>query len=267
MQSPSLLRMPSRSFEYLSSSDQVILTNIFHAYENTCTVAKNTTFQNFPAIQHTSMHAFIDEMSSEIQITIEYLKLIPEFNNLIMDDKVRLIRNHIGTIIHINEPLLIPVPPVNLVGAWTNLFGLNTTKSIFKRNQIIEQYLCDPIILKVVLIILILSSSNSRNIDYIDIDQICDDSLSIFIAQNIYVELLWKYILSRSPNERNAVKFFNRLIMFILYAQNLHLHLDGYINSLTHEIKQMEPMMQNMWLRTDNNEDMNEVIIAQDVSS
>ncbi|CAF4752849.1 unnamed protein product, partial [Rotaria sp. Silwood2] len=150
------------------------------------------------------MHAFIDEMSSEIQITIEYLKLIPEFNNLIMDDKVRLIRNHIGTIIHINEPLLIPVPPVNLVGAWTNLFGLNTTKSIFKRNQIIEQYLCDPIILKVVLIILILSSSNSRNIDYIDIDQICDDSLSIFIAQNIYVELLWKYILSRSPNERNA---------------------------------------------------------------
>ncbi|CAF4777721.1 unnamed protein product, partial [Rotaria sp. Silwood2] len=106
MQSPSLLHMPSRSFQYLSSSDQVILTNIFHAYENTCTVAKNTTFENFPAIQHTSMHAFINEMSSVIQTTIEYLTLIPEFNNLIMDDKVRLIKNHMGTILHINEPLL-----------------------------------------------------------------------------------------------------------------------------------------------------------------
>ncbi|CAF3340775.1 unnamed protein product [Rotaria sp. Silwood1] len=266
MQSPSLLRMSSSSLQYLSSSDQVVLTNIFHAYENTCGVAKNTIFQNFPAIEHTSMHEFINEMSSEIEITIEYLKLIPEFNKFIIDDKIRLIKNHMGTILHINEPLMLPTPSINLIGAWTNLFGVDITKCIFKRNKIIEQYLFDPILLKIVLIILIFSSSNSRNINYIDIDLICDDSLFIFLAQNIYVELLWKYLLSRSSNERDAVKFFNRLIMFILYAQNLHLEMDDYVDSLKDEIQQMEPMMQSMWPKTNDDEDNNDVTIIQDIS-
>ncbi|CAF1465124.1 unnamed protein product, partial [Rotaria sordida] len=236
IQSPSLLRMSSNSIQYLSSSDQVLLANIFHAYENTCIVAKNTTLQNLPTVQHTSLHEFVNEMSSEFHVSIEYLKLIPEFNNLIMDDKVRLIKNHIGTIVHINQPLMLPGPPINLVVSWTNLFNLNITKSLLKRHKIIEPYIFDPIILKVILIILVLSSGNCRNIDYLDINLICDDSLSIFRAQNIYVELLWKYILSRSPDEKNAVKFFNRLMIYILYAQNLHLDIDDSVDSLRHEI-------------------------------
>ncbi|CAF2734091.1 unnamed protein product [Rotaria sp. Silwood2] len=262
MQSPSLHRMPSSSIKYLSSSEQVLLTNIFNAYETTCTVAKNTTLQNLPTVQHTSMHALVNEMCSEFQVSIEYLKLIPEFNNLIMDDKVRLIKNHIGTIVHINEPLMFQMPPTNLIGSWTSVFGLDITKRLFKRHQIIEQYIVDPIILKVLLIILVLSSSNCRYTDYTDMDLICDDPLSIFKAQNIYVELLWKYILLHSTNEQHAAKFFNRLMIYILFAQNLHLEIDYYISCLKHEIKQMNPMIQSMWLKTDNEEDMN---IFQDV--
>ncbi|CAF5010885.1 unnamed protein product [Rotaria sp. Silwood1] len=264
MQSPSLLRMPSRSIQCLSSSDQVRLVNIFNAYEKTCTVAKNTTLKNLPTVQHTSIHEFINEMSSEFLISIEYLKLIPEFNNLIMDDKVRLIKNHIGTIVHINEPLMLPVPPSNLIGTWINIFNFDTTKLLMKRHQIIQQYIIDPILLKIVLIILVLSSSNCRNINHIDVNLICDDPLSIFLAQNIYVELLWKYILSHSLNEQHAVKYLNQLMMFILFAQNLHMEIDDYINHFKHEIKQMEPMMQSLWPGTDNENDMN---IAQDVIS
>ncbi|CAF4324041.1 unnamed protein product, partial [Rotaria sordida] len=157
----------------------------------------------------------------------------------------------------VNEPLIIPVPPINLVVSWTNILGIEMSERLLKRNKIIEQYIFDPVILKVILIILVLSSGNCRNIDYIDMNQICDDSLSIFRAQNIYVELLWKYILSRSPGEKHAVKFLNKLMMFLLYAQNLHLHLDYYVHSLKDEIKRMEPIMQSMWPRIDNEEDMN----------
>jgi hypothetical protein len=78
-------------------------------------------------------------------------------------------------------------------------------------------------------------------------DQICEDTLSIYYAQNIYVELLWKYILSRSSTELNAVKFFNKLIQFLLYLLNVHSLVDGYINNLSNEIEQMEPLMQSMW--------------------
>ncbi|CAF2346987.1 unnamed protein product [Rotaria sp. Silwood2] len=266
MRPPSLLRMTTNSAQWLSSTDQVLLGNIFNAYENTCTVARNTTLRNFPAVQHTSMHGFVNEMSSEFHVSIEYLKLVPQFNNLILDDRIRLIRNHIGTIIHINEPLMHPVAPINLVVTWNNILGFDITKRLLARHQIIEQYLVDPIILKVILIILVFSSSNSRNIDHTDMDLICDDSLSIFAAQNIYVELLWKYLLSCSPNEKYAVKFFNKLMMYILFAQNLHLEIDDYVDSLKHEIEQMNPMMQSMWPRTDDQEDIHNMTIGQDIT-
>jgi hypothetical protein len=84
-------------------------------------------------------------------------------------------------------------------------------------------------------------------------DQICEDTLSIYYAQNIYVELLWKYILSRSSTELNAVKFFNKLIQFLLYLLNVHLLVDGYINNLSNEIEQMEPLMQSMWPKPSKN--------------
>jgi hypothetical protein len=96
-----------------------------------------------------------------------------------------------------------------------------------KRHKIVEQYIFDPILLKLVLIILILSSSDGRNHDNTDIDEICDDTLVIYVAQNIYIELLWRYILSRSSSEENTVKFLNKLMMFILYVQKLDLYIDG----------------------------------------
>ena len=42
-------------------------------------------------------------------------------------------------------------------------------------------------------------------------DHIYDNTQVIFASQNHYVELLWRYIISRVPSEREAVKFFNKL--------------------------------------------------------
>jgi len=60
------------------------------------------------------------------------------------------------------------------------------------------------------------------------------------------------------------VKFLNKLIMFILYVQRLDLCIDGYISSLHDEVKQMEPMMRNMWPKEPNEENMTNINIAQD---
>lgn len=266
MQPISLLRITANSDRWLSSIDQTVLTNVFHTYENTCVIAQNTTLKSFPVVAHTSMHGFVNEMSSEFEVSISYIRMVPHFHKLTIDDKVRLIKNHIGTIIHINEPLMHPVAPTNLILTWNNLFGLEITKELLKRHRIIEQYMVDPIVLKIILIILVLSSGNSRNTNEIDMDVICDDTLSIFAAQNVFVELLWKYILSRSANERSAVKFFNRLMMYILYTQSLHLRIDDYVNSLKQEIQKMKPIMQNMWPKEDNEEIIDDMTIAQDVT-
>jgi hypothetical protein len=250
--------------QYLSPSDQTVLANIFNAYENTCIAAKNNRFPHFPVIQHKRIHEFLNEISSVLPVFIEYFKHIPEFASIAMDDKLRLVKYHFGTMIGINESLMYPVTSSNLMITWRTLFGPNITGLLLKHNQMIAEYLVDPILLKLVLIILILSSGKSRNHDSTDIDQICDDTLSIYIAQSIYVELLWRYILSRSSTDADAVKFLNKLIMFILYVQRLDLYIDGYISSLKDEVKQMEPIMKSMWPKEYNEENMTNTNIAQD---
>jgi hypothetical protein len=203
----------------------------------------------------------LNELSLIFPAFIEYFKYIPEFANIAMDDKIRLVKDHFGDMININEPLMHPVTSSNLVITWRTVFGVDITARLLKRNQIIEQYIFDPILLKLLLIILVLSSDSSRNLANTDIDRICDDTLSIFAAQNIYVELLWRYILSRSSSERDAVKFFNKLTMFILYTKNLNSYISGYIDTLKDEVKQMKPIIQTIWPRKDG-EDVTDINIA-----
>jgi len=265
MQPPSLLRITQNTVQHLSPSDQIILANIFYAYENTCIAAKNSQLQCYPAIQHTSLHAFFNGISAIFPVVIDYFKHIPEFAKIPMDDKLRLVKNHLGDIANINEPLIYGVTQSNLIVTWTNLFGLDITRRLLKRNQIIEQYLFDPILLKLVLIILVLSSSSGRHLDSTDIDEICDDTLVIYAAQNVYVELLWRYILSRALSEGDAVKFLNKLMMLILYMQSVHRCMDEYINNLSDEVKQMEPIMQSMFSKKDDEEKIIDINIDEGI--
>jgi len=158
MQPPSLLQITQSSIQCLSSSDQVVLANIFNAYENTCIAAQKTQFQCYPSVQHTSVHELLNELSLIFPVFIEYFKYIPEFANIAMDDKIRLVKDHFGDMMNINEPLMHPVTSNNLIVTWTTVFGVDITARLLKLNQIIEQYIFDPILLKLLLIILVLSS-------------------------------------------------------------------------------------------------------------
>jgi hypothetical protein len=74
------------------------------------------------------------------------------------------------------------------------------------------------------------------------------DPLVILAGQNVYVELLWRYLLSRLPSERDAVKFFNKLIIDLLLLQRTSLLVEHYICNLNEEIDRMNPLMQSLWL-------------------
>jgi hypothetical protein len=258
--------MPIFAVQCLSSSDQVILANIFNAYENSCIVARNTHFPTFPVIQHTSIHGFLNEIELLFPAFIDYFKHIPEFDQIVMDDKVRLVKNHFGIMLNINEQMMHPVTSSNLIITWTNIYGVDTAARLWKRNKILEQFLFDPILLKVVLIVLVLSSSNARMLESTDIDQICDDPLSIYFSQNIYVELLWRYILSRAVTQEDAVKFFDKLMLCILHMNNLHMFVYSYISHFKEEVKQMKPIMRNMWLKMDDEEIITDIDIAHNVT-
>lgn len=266
MRTPVLLRMPPNTYECLSPADQVVLANIFYAYEDTCILAKNTQFQLFPVTQHTSIHEFFNEVALLFPVFINYFKHIPEFASIPMDDKIRLVKNHFGIMLNINEPLMHPVTSSNLIATWTNIYGVDIATRLLRRNHILEQFLYDPILLKLILVILVLSSSNGRLLADTDIDQLCDYPLSIYHAQNIYLELLWRYLLSRLAKEEDTVRYFNKLMLCILHMKNLHMYVYSYIHTFINEVKQMEPLMKSMWPLPDDDEFTEVDIVVNEVT-
>ncbi|CAF0866080.1 unnamed protein product [Rotaria sordida] len=237
---------------YLSQSDQILLENIYNAYESTCMVVKNSQHPDFPSRKHTQLFEYLNEYSSIHKVLIEYFKIIPEFNSLCMYDKICLIRNQFGVIININEAIIHPGITTNLVVSLSNVYGVHITNRLLKSIERIIPFTHDPIVLKLLLIIVTFCSGNYRNRGDNDMDQICNDTLSVCFAQNIYVELLWKYVLSRSSTEFDVVKFFDKLVQFLLYLLDVHLLVDGYINNQIHDIEQMAPLMQSMWPKPTN---------------
>jgi hypothetical protein len=224
----------------------MLLTNILGAYEQAC---ENRKIQNlyFPSREHTSPHTFFNEYQDREITLIEYFKLIPEFNRLSIDDKVRLIRNHFGTMYYINEPILVQYKSNKLVSSLHNSFHTKLAIDMLHSIDLMFTYAHDPLLLKLILIVRSLSSSINRYRYDTDMDRIFDDTRAIFAGQNIYVELLWRYILYRTQSEQDAVKFLNKLIMDILSIQHSYLMADYYLYGLQDEIDQLEPLMRSMW--------------------
>ncbi|CAF0955095.1 unnamed protein product [Adineta ricciae] len=264
MQPSPLLIISTNPLYGLRPNDQVILGNIFDAYENNCTVAKNVQLQRVPDIQYTSLHEYCNEISFEFRSCIQFLNHIPEFARFTIDDRVRLLKNHFGIIANMSGPMMRLMSLKNAIITWTNVFGIEIAQRLLKSSALLQAYLNDPMILKLLIVILVLSSSNGRNLDYIDIDQICDDPLGIFSAQNIYVEILWRYILSRSASHKHAVQFFNKLIMCVLYMKNLDMDIDNYMNDFRWEIEQMDPIVKNMWPNSAEFEEIIDMDIIDD---
>ena len=164
-----------------------------------------------------------------------------------MNDKIRLMRNHFLLNLGINLSIIQPGIPAFMNSPDLNILDRNITIRIVQAAHLVQAYVCDPILLKLLLIIMTLSSGINRYCSPLADDGIYDNSCAIYTAQNTYVELLWRYVTSRAPSERQAVKFFNKLLLFLLVLQSTTLQVDDHISGLGTEIERMEPLMQNMW--------------------
>lgn len=207
--------------------------------------------QIFPVMEHTSVHLFFNEYEDRHAVLIDYFKQIPEFNRLGIEDKIRLIRNHFGLMMTISELMLNRSMHSNLSNSLKNVFGINLATNTIQGSERILKYVYDPIVLKLLLIIHTLSSGIDKYRNDTDMDRIFDDTISIFSGQNIYVELLWRYLLTKFSCEKETVKFFNKLILDLLFIQHACFGVERYMCDLAHEIDQMKPLMQSMWPRSE----------------
>jgi len=231
----------------LSIEDQILLTNIFSAYERTCIVTRITHAPYYPSKPYSSIHTCLNEYTVRQRSLIEYFKLIPEFNSFTMDDKVRLIRNHFGSMFGINERICNDVISENAKLTIRNLFETDLANDFIHSIYLMSAYASDPMFLELVLVVRTLSSGFNRYHHDPDIDRIYDNTLKIFASQNIYVELLWRYLLSRLPSEQNAIKFFNKFILDLLFLQRTYIRLGCHIYRSKDELNRLHPLMQSMW--------------------
>jgi hypothetical protein len=228
-------------------SDQVLLTNVFRAHKQTHALPHSSKYPDFPRIEHSCIHTLHNEYEERYKWFINYCQLIPEFNRLSIDDKKHLLQNHLLQTIIISHRALTKDVSNILITSLKNVYGpilSNEVKQVVER---IFPYTYDPIILKLVLIIETLSSCVNRYNSGSSIMHIYDDPLVISAGQNVYVELLCRYLLSRLPSERDVVKFFNKLVLDLLLFQRISLFVERHVSKLDHEIDQMNPLMQSLW--------------------
>ena len=241
----------------LTISDQTLLTNVFSAYERIYPGTSTYQYPSFPAVEHTAVHTFFNEYEERYKKLIEYFKLIPEFIRLSMSDKVCLMQNHSGEIFGINEQIIARSFTHNLSASNKNMFGIRLSNDLMHSTERVLSYACDSVLLKLILIIRSLSSGINKYHDYVDRELTYDDTLLIFAGQNIYVEVLWRYLLSRLPSEKEVVKFFNKLILDLLFLQRVCISVECHMSSLESEVDKMEPLMQSMWSKADKIDNMN----------
>ncbi|UJR27415.1 hypothetical protein I4U23_008705 [Adineta vaga] len=248
-----LLRTTFNQSKHLCVSDQTLLTNIFSAYERTCIATRITSYPYYPTKAYSSLHMVLNEYSIRQKALIEYFKLVPDFDRLSMDDKVRLIKNHFGSMFSINERICNDVISESSIASIRNLFEPSLATDFIHSIERISIYAHDPMLLEVLLIVRTLSSGMNRYLNDAFFDGIYDDTHAIFIAQNRYIELLWRYILYRTSTEQDAIKFFNKLVLNLLFLQCTYSKIGYYVSTLKDEIDQLDPLMQSMWPRVVKN--------------
>lgn len=232
----------------LLTTDQALLTNIFHSHKRTYLQSDGTEYLSFPRVEHSSLHTMFNEYEERHKLYIDFMQIIPEFARLSVNDKKYLLQNQYVETIILGNQIVSKFISQALVKALSTVYD-STSGS--KSNQAVARlitYMNDPLLLKLVLIIQTFSNTFKRFRHDRLAESYYDAPIAIFAAQNVYVELLWRYLLSRLPSERDTVKFFNRLVLDLIFLQETSFVVENYVKNVPNEVNQMNSLMQSLWL-------------------
>ncbi|CAF0759179.1 unnamed protein product [Adineta ricciae] len=228
----------------LSPFDQMILTNIFNIYERAYSQKGVEPFTNAPVLKHATVDTFFNDSERRVRVLFDFFKLIPEFNKLPIMDRARLVRTNFGPLFHMNESILNRSSHENFIFSLQAAFGEIGALEVrisFERER---EYSYDPILLKLIMIIWCFSLGMNKYTYNIDTSVIYEDTLAIFASESVYVELLWRYLLSRLPSTEYTVKFFNSFVLNVLWLQRTCLSVDRFMLKSERNVKNIVPLLQ-----------------------
>ncbi|CAF4943261.1 unnamed protein product [Rotaria sp. Silwood1] len=248
-----LLKHSQRTHLSLSSNDQTLLANIFNAYEKTCVSLRFDELLKIPNDTTLSLQTFMNSFSHMYVALIDYFKSIPEFSNLSTEIKIGLLKSNLNQTLRLNNVLVMQatgvVDDINSI-VFKNVFPIDLFIELCHCSMALMPFVYDPIFLKLIFIVLIFSTSLS--IRYDTNEQIIPTK-TILSIQNVYIELLWRYMLYRCSTYRESIGLLTSFITRLLHSQTVGEKLSQYINKIiSNHVDQLEPIMKSMWCNEKN---------------
>ncbi|CAF1563764.1 unnamed protein product [Adineta steineri] len=236
----------SNNHSYLNQFDWLRIRVIQDYYTEAVKLNEVTGIPSYPSTQ--SIKSTLELFHMPIYITsmrlISYIKQIDEFRQLRQEDQVYLVKLNLLSLCFFHS-IFIYDPRTDLY------YEPNTNDSFFSgkdwsrtlnkqfhlemkqlRNDIIDIFQLDDVIIKLFLLIFIFSNQNSLNQSF-ECVLININVLDIFKAQNIFIDLAYKYCLDRYGFQKTSI-LFSKSIYKIMKIQQLvdevKYTIDNYID-------------------------------------
>ncbi len=219
----------------MNNSERNIISNVVHAFD---TFSPVTDIRRTIEIINTSASNFQFDLSQSIRMISSFLNSLqlfisstPDFKVLTPSEQWSLLQRNmlgllsIGGIYLMRESGIFDKPENEM--AVLPLYGNEVIQRV-KNLSIQLDY--DPIVIKLILVALGFSSNcfTKHHRGNIDKDSLLLGTFRLFGSQNVYVELIWKYLIHRY-NYNESVQRFSILIKRLL--DTLKLSIEIYENN------------------------------------
>ncbi|CAF1247824.1 unnamed protein product [Rotaria magnacalcarata] len=240
----------------LTSADLQRIEAVEIAFEQRIEFTVYDTHQLNSRVDVTTFSHHLNSYSTPAMRLLTFFKQIPEFNELHIDDKLILTKYNLLSVFILHSALLFDIDTKQIRESehdapW-NLSLLRTIhgeeicsemRKIFSSFVHIRQYDCK--IIQLVLIVLFLTKGLSTD-DGVR-KSILRNHTALSRAQNVYIELLWKHMVTMHGFQR-AVRIFNVVVTRFLTWQQLSDKLQDNLKYHLSKIDQNEllPLMKSL---------------------
>ncbi len=207
------------------------MNNITNAYQLVADQSESLHINQYtlPA----TLIEFLNEQCKIHQSLISFYKLIPEFNEIDIEDRVLLIKFNIHQIVHLQCILIQNFQENPLLGKYMSRWiDKNFHNQMSRTRRYFHRFIEHPLVLKLAIIVLIFSFYLSTPSDIDRFDEY-KNSRKLYELQNYYTTILWRY-LNHVFEEKEAIHALEIIVMQILRYQKLMTALETHVRHEPH---------------------------------
>ncbi|CAF0729180.1 unnamed protein product [Adineta steineri] len=219
-------------------SQWTLLSNIVHSHDTFSTMSQMLiTVNSLPALSGEAHSIVINpiEIINQMCISMQsFISSSPDFRILTLSEQTSLFERNLHCVIAFYSTLffrhtgILRIP--EYLNAFITIYGSDIMLSLRHTSEQLDP---DPTLIKIILIILAFSSNclivNTNKT--MERDSLLDGTFRLLGSQNVYVELLWKYLISKYGYDESALRFTRLIQIFLCVIKKLAI---VYTNNAIH---------------------------------